>query len=62
MKTEKPTCKTCEYWYKSEKQNYIDGECRRRSKIEYGWFSTDAEDWCGEHHLFDEYLSNLEEE
>lgn len=62
---ERPTCKTCPYWFVRDRGVY--GECRRRSpvagtgKIALAQYpSAFPAHWCGEHPAFPAYLRSLE--
>jgi hypothetical protein len=49
----RPTCETCPYF-----QKYTEhGECHKSPPSKNGWREVLHHDWCGEHPLFDEFLS-----
>lgn len=50
---DKPTCKTCEYWYKTG--NSVDGDyglCKRYPKNSTSIKQIYEHDWCGEHQAY----------
>ena len=60
----KPKCETCVYWSK-KKSEERSGFCKRRapqalesSELD-GWVVTEVDEWCGEHHLFAQWLEEL---
>jgi hypothetical protein len=64
---DKPTCKTCPYFWREHPDDEI-GECRRRAPryllaldgtdCDNNWARVYQHQWCGEHPMFDTWIKS----